>query len=57
MNPWDCIVERIDGATELGKPGDFSKPQRYLVKNIAYLPEGVSQHTRLYEVRVVFYPG
>ncbi|MGI6521830.1 MAG: hypothetical protein ACOX2D_12005 [Fermentimonas sp.] len=57
VNPWDCVVERIDGATELGKPGDFSQPQRYLVKNIAYLPEGVSQHTRLYEVRVVFYPG
>jgi len=57
QNVYDCVVERVDGATELGKPGDFSNAQRYLVKNIAYRPEGVPQYTRLYEVRVVFYPG
>ncbi|WP_238868488.1 MULTISPECIES: hypothetical protein [Proteiniphilum] len=57
VNPYDCIVEPVKGAAELGKPGDFSQPQRYLVKNIAYRPAGVPQYTRLYEVRIVFYPG
>ncbi|MDD4776955.1 MAG: hypothetical protein PHV53_01570 [Fermentimonas sp.] len=56
VNPFDCIVEPVNGAPELGKPGDFSEPHRYLVKNIAYLPAGVKQYTRLYEVRIVFYP-
>ena len=53
-NPYDNVVERIDGAPELGVPADFSKPARYLVKNIAYRPAGVPQVTRLYEVRVTF---
>lgn len=57
VNVYDCVVEPQGTAPELGKPGDFSQPHRYLVKNIAYLPPGVSQYTRLYEVRVVFYPG
>lgn len=57
VNQFDCVVEPQGGAPELGKPGNFSQPYRYLVKNIAYLPAGVSQYTRLYEVRVVFYPG
>lgn len=55
--PYNCIVEPVKDAPELGKPGDFTKPHRYLVKNIAYLPPGVKQYTRLYEVRVVFYPN
>lgn len=54
VNSYNCVVERVDNATELGKPGDFSKPQRYLVKNICYRPAGVEQYTRLYEVRVTF---
>lgn len=53
-NPYDNVVERVDGAPELGVPADFSKPARYLVKNIAYRPAGVAQVTRLYEVRVTF---
>ena len=53
-NPYDNVVERVNGAPELGVPADFSKPARYLVKNIAYRPAGVPQVTRLYEVRVTF---
>lgn len=51
-----CTVVPQNGAPELGKPGDYSKPQQYLVKNISRLPEGVQQYTRLYEVRVTFLP-
>ena len=54
VNPYDCVVERIDGASELGVPADFTKSNRYLVKNICYRPAGVDQYTRLYEVRVTF---
>ena len=50
----NCVVERVDGAPELGVPADFSKPARYLVKNICYRPAGVDQYTRLYEVRITF---
>lgn len=57
VNVYDCVVEPVNGAPALGKPGDFTNPQRYLVKNIAYRPKGVQQYTRLYEVRVIFYPG
>ncbi len=53
---FNCVVERVGDAPALGEPGDFSTPKRYLVKNIAYLPKGVQQYKRLYEVRVVFYP-
>lgn len=56
-NVYDCVVEPLAGAPELGKPNDFSEPHRYLVKNIAYRPSGVKQYTRMYEVRIVFYPG
>lgn len=51
---YDCVVERVNGAPELGVPADFTKPARYLVKNICYRPSGVPQATRLYEVRVTF---
>lgn len=57
VNVYDNVVERVDGAPALGVPGDFTSPRRYLVKNIAYRPAGVEQYTRLYEVRVVFYPN
>ena len=46
-----CEVERVGDAPELGKPGDFSKPQRYMVVNITRRPEGEPAR-RLYEVRV-----
>jgi len=51
-----CTVEAVDDAPKLGVPGDFSKPCRYLVKNIAHRPAGVKQYQRLYEVRVTFLP-
>lgn len=53
-NPYDCVVERVGNAPQLGVPTDFSEPARYLVKNICYRPAGVPQATRLYEVRVKF---
>ncbi len=55
-NSYDCVVEPIDGSAVLGQPGDFTKSNFYLVKNIAYLPAGVEQYKRLYEIRVVFLP-
>ena len=51
---YDCVVERVDGAPELGVLADFTQPVRYLVKNICYRPAGVPQATRLYEIRVTF---
>lgn len=54
---YDCVLEPINDAPPMGKPGDFTKPHRYLVKNIAYRPAGVPQATRLYELRVVFAPN
>lgn len=47
-----CAVEPLNGAPQLGTPGDYTKPQQYLVKNIAFRPEGVPQSQRLYEVQV-----
>lgn len=51
-----CTVEPVDNAPKLGMPGDFTKPCRYLVKNIAHRPAGVGQYQRLYEIRVTFLP-
>ncbi len=51
-----CIVEPQGDAPKLGIPADFSKPHRYLVKNVSYLPKGVERFTRMYEVRVTFKP-
>lgn len=51
-----CQVEPVGDAPKLGMPGDFSKPCRYLVKNIAHRPAGVEQYQRMYEVRVTFLP-
>lgn len=47
-----CEIERVNNAPELGKPGDFSKPQRYMAVNITRRPDGQSAARRLYEVRV-----
>lgn len=54
VDVYNCVVERVDGASKLGVPADFTKSNRYLVKNICYRPAGVDQYTRLYEVRVTF---
>lgn len=51
-----CTVDPIGDAPKLGIPGDFTKPCRYLVKNIAHRPAGVEQYQRLYEIRVTFLP-
>lgn len=56
VNVYNCTVEPIDGAPRLGVPADFTKPCRYLVRNISYLPAGVEPYKRLYEVRVTFLP-
>lgn len=47
-----CEIERVNDAPELGKPGDYSKPQRYMVVNITRRPDGKSAARRLYEIRV-----
>lgn len=54
IDQYNCVVEAVNGAPALGTPADFTKAQRYLVKNICYRPEGVPQAQRLYEVRVTF---
>lgn len=56
-NVYNCVVERVDGAPELGKPNDLSNRPRYLVKNICYRPAGVEQYTRLCEVRIIYLPS
>ncbi len=54
----NCTVEPVNGAPTLGEPGDFTaSAQRYLVKNICYLPAGVEQYQRLYEFRITYLPG
>lgn len=45
-------VEPVNGAPKLGTPGDYTKPQQYMVINTAFRPEGVPEYKRLYEVQV-----
>lgn len=52
---YNCKVRAQDGAPELGKPGDFTQPRRYLVVNESRRPDG-QQAQRLYEVRITFLP-
>lgn len=47
-----CKVDPINGAPKLGTPGDFTKPQQYLVTNTAIRPDGAPEYKRLYEVQV-----
>lgn len=54
--PVACYVTPMDGAPELGKPGDFSAPRRYLVTNSSRRPDGEPAKQRLYEIRVTFLP-
>lgn len=46
-----CYVLRVNDAPELGKPGDYSKPRRYIVENENNRP-GLGKRQRLYEIRV-----
>lgn len=47
-----CRVDPVGGAPALGTPGDYTKPQQYLVTNIAIRPDGAPEYKRLYEVQV-----
>lgn len=51
-NTSSCKAEPINGAPALGTPGDYTKPQQYMVSNIAIRPEGVPEYKRLYEIQV-----
>lgn len=53
---YNCKVYPQDNAPELGKPGDFTQPRKYLVINESRLPAGVERAQRLYEVRITFLP-
>ena len=53
---YNCKVYPQDNAPEMGKPGDFTQPRRYLVVNESRLPAGVERAQRLYEVRITFLP-
>ncbi len=55
--PHNCIVENVDGAPALGKPGDFTKPRRYMVVNKSRRPDKKEAKKRLYEIRVTFLPS
>jgi len=45
-------VEPVNGAPTLGTPGDFTKPQQYMVINTTFRPEGAPETRRLYEIQV-----
>lgn len=47
-----CKVEPVDGAPVLGTPGDYTVPQKYLVTNTTFRPEGAPEYSRLYEIQV-----
>lgn len=47
-----CRVDPVNGAPQLGTPGDYTKPQQYMVTNIALRPEGAPEYKRLYEIQV-----
>lgn len=53
---YNCKVYPQDNAPEMGKPGDFTQPHKYLVINESRLPKGVERAQRLYEVRITFLP-
>lgn len=54
---YDCKVEPVGDSPALGYPADYTKPQRYMVINLANRPAGVEQHKAMYEIRVTFLPG
>jgi hypothetical protein len=45
-----CSVIPQNGAPILGAPGDYSKPQRYMVVNENKRPDGSGRRKRLYEI-------
>ncbi|MDO5570957.1 MAG: hypothetical protein Q4F97_05770 [Bacteroidales bacterium] len=45
-----CSVKPQNGAPTLGEPGDYSKPQQYIVINENKRPDGSGQRKRLYEL-------
>lgn len=47
-----CKVDPVNGAPQLGTPGDYTKPQQYMVTNTAIRPDGAPEYKRLYEVQV-----
>ena len=47
-----CKVTPVNGAPQLGIPGDYSKPQQYLVTNVNERPDGQGKRSRLYEIQV-----
>lgn len=51
-----CKVEPVDGAPQLGTPGDYTKSQMYMVTNITRRPDGKPARQRLYEVKVQLLP-
>ena len=51
-NQYACKVEPVNGAPKLGVPGDFTKPQQYMVINTAMRPDGAPEYNRLYEIQV-----
>lgn len=53
---YNCKVYPQNGAPELGKPGDFTQPRRYLVVNESRRTDGQEAAKRLYEVRITFLP-
>lgn len=51
-----CKVKPVDNAPELGTPGDYTVPRRYMVVNNNKRPDGSGQRERLYEIRMTFLP-
>lgn len=51
-NQYASSVEPINGAPALGTPGDYTKPQQYMVINTAFRPTDAPEYKRLYELRV-----
>ena len=47
-----CKVTPVNGAPQLGVPGDYSEPRQYLVTNVNERPDGQGKRTRLYEIQV-----
>lgn len=47
-----CRVDPVNGAPQLGIPGDFTLPRQYMVTNTAIRPDGAPEYKRLYEIQV-----
>ncbi|MFV0583994.1 MAG: DUF5018-related domain-containing protein [Parabacteroides gordonii] len=49
-------VEPVNGAPNLGVPGDFTQPRQYILTNTALRPDGAPEYKRLYEIQVHVLP-